>query len=120
MSVIYGGGEIGADIEAIISAADYVNHALPEYDTCKEGIEFLLGKGIIRVVGEKVVISEEVKHKYLRARSNRTVKNWEICRRIIEEHLEIADATKVQEKEFLNKHKYETALQNYLDRNRVR
>lgn len=119
MAVIYGGGEKGADIDALISAADYVNHALPDYDTCKAGIKFLLRKGIIKIVGESVVISEEVKQKYLAARSNRSVKNWELCRRIIEDHLEIADNAEGQENQFINEHKYETALQNYLDRNRV-
>jgi hypothetical protein len=41
LAVIFGGGENGASIDSIISAADYVNQAILKYEEYRDGIKYL-------------------------------------------------------------------------------
>ena len=47
LAIIYGGGTRGATLTDIISAGDYINHAILRYEELRDGLARLLAAGVI-------------------------------------------------------------------------
>ncbi|MBN2115299.1 MAG: hypothetical protein JW730_01925 [Anaerolineales bacterium] len=120
MAVVFGGGEKQASIESIISAADYVNHAIIKYDELFGGIHFLLQKEIIYRSGSNYKLSKRVLNRYKSIKGNNAAKYWKVTEEIIIESKDQQDIHIQPLEEIVKKNAYQEAVNNYIERNKVK
>jgi hypothetical protein len=116
LAVIINGRELGASIDAVISAADYDNHAILQYDEYKEGINYLYKKGILKREGNNYKIEDYIVSKYLQPKSNSIKKYWEICEKILQEYKDKIEKMIEDQYLIVSKVDYENAVCKYLEK----
>ncbi len=119
MAIVFGAGEKQASLDSIISAADYVNHAIIKYDEINEGIIFLLRKEIISREEAGYKLSKQVMKRYNSIKSNSVGKYWKVTEDIIMESESRQDVPLPLLSQEIKKIDYEKTIHNYLERNKV-
>jgi hypothetical protein len=66
MAVVFGGGENQAGVESIVAAADFVNHAIINFDELHKGLSYLLRKEIIDRIGTEFTLAGKTAKRYKR------------------------------------------------------
>jgi len=118
LAIIFGGGEDGANIESIISAADYVNHAILKYDEFRDGIRYLLQNKIIYRNGTEYRITKSIIDKYLKQKSN-SIRNYlEISEKILRECKNKSYKTADNSDAIISNEEYERVVSRYLERHK--
>jgi hypothetical protein len=117
MAVIYGGGENGAGVDSIVSAADYVNHAIINYTEYQEGINFLIRKGIISWKPNGFQLTDGIVKEIRRIKSKGIRKYWVFCERVCEEGSNTPDVASGNPDFTASREEFEEVVRNYLRRN---
>jgi len=114
LAIIFGGGENGASIDSIISAADYVNHAILKYEEYRDGIRYLLQNKIIYRNGAEYRLSKSIIEKYLKLKSNSIRNYWEISEKIIRECKNKPEKTPNNTDPIISIEEYDRVVRSYL------
>jgi hypothetical protein len=79
MAILYGGGEQGATLRNIISAGDYLNHAILAYDELNSALAWLLAAGCVEARHERYFPSASVLAAYqaIERKYRSATKQWE-------------------------------------------
>lgn len=116
LAILYAGGAQGAEVRAILSAGDYLNHAILTYEELEAALRWLLEHGCLEVCGERYCPTHPVlaafdaiekKHRAAHRQWSALEQFLETCQ---ERTLPAPDAG-------LTPARYQQALQAYLDSN---
>lgn len=118
LALVYGGGRERASIDSIISAGDYLNHAILSYEEINEGLAYLLRRGMIARVGKEYQLEGEIANRYDQLKSRRVSLYWKETDAIICEWVELQKRAHSSVKP-IRKHDYERAVRSYLKRNGI-
>lgn len=79
LAVAVAAGEMPTRIEAIINAADFINHAVPTQEELQTSFEWLTKQGLILKEGEKIMLTENgmALYKEATAESKRMLAVWD-------------------------------------------
>ena len=122
MSILYGGGENGAELAGIISASDYINHAIISYPELQVGLTRLQSLGVIRKQDSKICFTTPFREEIacMEKQSRSLHKKWqalEAVLKVLPEGAEMyGDSDGIV---FFNEKEVKQSVEEYLHRNQV-
>jgi len=119
LATIYGGREKGANLQAIISAADYINHAILTYEELDGGLARLRSEGFIEEQDGIYYPTQAVLSAYDQTtKLRRSVsKEWDDLERFIKAHRPDTQSLVVSTPgQAITRTMYESAVQTYIQR----
>jgi hypothetical protein len=117
LAAIYGGAGKGADLDAILSAGDYLNHAIMSYEELDGGLARLLSARWIAQRGDRFYLSQAVLVVYegIAAQNRSVLKRWDALQHFLDESLVDVQITPPPE-HVISPTAYQQAVQFYLQR----
>ncbi len=123
MSILYGGGENGAELAGIISASDYINHAVISFTELQAGLNRLHSLGVIRKKDSRIYFTASFWKQIaeIEARTRSLHKKWRGIEAVLAGFSGKADRHGAPcEKIFFSEEEVQQSIEEYLIRNQVR
>jgi hypothetical protein len=123
MSILYGEGENGADLACIISASDYINHAIISYPELQVGLTRLQSLGVIRKQHSKVYFTTPFREEVagIEKQSRSLHKKWQALEAVLKTLPGGAERYGDSEDEvFFNEQEVQQSVDEYMYRNQVK